>query len=55
MIVYVPGVLELGVTTPVELANVNPAVEEYVPPVYAFVPVKVGFAVAAVEQKGVPE
>jgi hypothetical protein len=39
--VYVPAVLVLGVMAPVAALIVKPAVELYVPPVYAPVPVKV--------------
>jgi hypothetical protein len=37
---YDPGVLLLGFIAPVVLLIDNPAVEEYVPPVYAPAPVK---------------
>src|SRR5258708_4156479 len=47
--------LVLGVIAPVVASIDNPAVDEYVPPVYAPVPVKVtGSAVASEIQNGVP-
>ena len=53
--VYVPAVLVDGVTAPVTELMINPAVEEYVPPVYAPVPFKViDWAVATVLQNGLP-
>jgi len=52
--VYVPAVLEDGVTSPVEALIVNPAGElVYVPPVYAPVPLRVMFCTAASLQTGV--
>jgi len=52
--VYVPGVLALGVTAPVEASIDNPEGEALkVPPVYAPVPATVGVcAVVFVEQNG---
>ena len=43
-----------GVIVPVPLLMINPAGAEYVPPVYAPVPVKVAEAVATDLQNGVP-
>ena len=49
-----PGVLDDGDISPVELLMVKPAGALNVPPVYAFVPVNVTGAEATVVQKGVP-
>ncbi len=50
--VYVPAVLVLGVIAPVLELIVKPAPAVYVPPVYAFVPVKVTLCADAVVQNG---
>jgi hypothetical protein len=51
----VPGVLDDGVISPVELFIINPAgAAVYVPPEKAPVPFKVADAVLTVVQKGVP-
>ena len=53
--VYVPAVLVLGVIAPVVAFIVKPAVELYVPPVYAPVPLNVtACGVPIVVQNGVP-
>jgi hypothetical protein len=51
---YVPAALVLGVISPVELLRVNPVVELNIPPVYAFVPVKVTVCATADVQHGEP-
>ena len=48
--VYVPASLALGVIAPVVASMLKPDAEEYVPPVYAFVPTKVTLCADAVVQ-----
>jgi hypothetical protein len=50
--VYVPGVLETGVTVPLDASIVSPIVEENIPPIF---PVKVTVPGRAELQKGLPE
>jgi hypothetical protein len=54
VMVYVPGVLMLGLISPVDALMLNPAGAENVPPVYAAVPLRVTGAEVAEVQYGVP-